>query len=65
MLMYDTGAFDLFDPAHAPFIPALANEIPSGVCDPHSRPRNTPAKKLQLANFLRPGGQIENFCIDV
>jgi len=61
-VMYDTGAFDLFNPAHQPFIPALSNIIPSGVCDPHGGPRSIPAATRQLVNFLQPGGQVENFC---
>ena len=61
--MYDTGAFDLFDPAqHAPFIPPLSNLIPSGVCDPHGDRPRIPAGIRMLTNFLRPGGQIENIC---
>ncbi len=65
VILYDTGAFDLFNPAHQATIPLLANQIPSGVCDPHNGPRHTPAKKLQLVNFLRPGGKVENFCTGV
>jgi hypothetical protein len=61
-VMYDTGAFDLFNPAHQPFIPLLANVIPSPVCDPHGDRPAIPASIRQLANFLRPGGQVENFC---
>jgi hypothetical protein len=61
-VIYDTGAFDLFNPAHQPFIPPLSNIIPSGVCDPHNMPRNTPAAIRQLINFLQPGGQVSNFC---
>jgi hypothetical protein len=61
-VMYDTGAFDLFNPLHQPFIPALSNVIPSGVCDPHGGPRSTPAAIRQLVHFLQPGGQVENFC---
>ncbi|MFN8642352.1 MAG: hypothetical protein U0802_12115 [Candidatus Binatia bacterium] len=61
-VMYDSGAFDIFNPAHEPFIPPLANRIPSPVCDPHGARPAIPAGIRQLANFLRPGGQIENFC---
>jgi pimeloyl-ACP methyl ester carboxylesterase len=61
-VMYDTGAFDLFNPAHAPFIPPLANQIPSSVCDPHGARPSIPASIRQLARFLQPGGQVENFC---
>jgi hypothetical protein len=61
-IMYDTGAFDLFNPAHAPHIPPLSNIIPTDVCDPHNGPRQTPAAVRQLIAFLQPGGQISNFC---
>jgi hypothetical protein len=61
-VMYDTGAFDLFNPDHQPFIPPLANLIPSGVCDPHGARPRIPASIRQLVNFLRPNGQVENFC---
>jgi hypothetical protein len=64
-VMFDTGAFDLFDPADQPFIPPLANLIPSPVCDPHSdRPRIPDGIKM-LANFLQPDGQVANFCNDL
>ena len=53
--MYDTGSFDLFDPAHQPFIPPLANLIPSGVCDPHGARPRIPAGIRMLTNFLRAG----------
>jgi hypothetical protein len=60
---YDTGSFDLADPAHERFIPPLANLAaePDG-CDPHARRGLIPASLRQLAAFLRPGGAIENFC---
>jgi len=61
-VLYDTGAFDIFNPAHQPFIPPLSNIIPSGVCDPHSGPRRIPAAVQQLVEFLQPGGEVENFC---
>jgi hypothetical protein len=61
-VMYDTGAFDLFNPEHQQFIPPLANLIPSGVCDPHGARPFIPASIRQLVNFLQPGGLIENFC---
>ena len=48
----------LFNPAHQPFIPPLANVIPSSVCDPHSAPRKIPAGIQQLIDFLQPGGQV-------
>jgi hypothetical protein len=61
-VLWDFGAFDLFDPAHAPHIPPLSNIIPTSVCDPHNGPRAIPAAVQQLIAFLQPGGQISNFC---
>ena len=63
LVVYDTGSFDIFDPAHVPFIPPLANVIPSGVCDPHSARPGIPASIDQVTNFLQPGGQVVNFCV--
>jgi len=62
MVVYDAGSFDLFNPLHEPFIPPLKNLVPSSVCDPHGARRRIPAGIVQLTNFLRPGGQVENFC---
>ena len=62
MILYDQGTYDIYDPAQTPFIPALANEIPSSVCDPHSARVTIPASIDQLLSFLQPGGLIENFC---
>jgi hypothetical protein len=71
LVIYDTGSFDIFNPAHygvdglgRQLIPPLANEIPSDVCDPHGRRGVIPASIDQLQGFLQPGGQIENFCTD-
>jgi hypothetical protein len=61
-VMYNTGSFDLFNPAHQPFIPPLANLIPSTKCDPHGARPAIPAGVEQLYNFLQPGGQVVNFC---
>jgi hypothetical protein len=62
-VVYDTGSFDVTDPADQPFIPPLANlqPVPNG-CDPHARRLTIPASLEQLAHFLQPGGRIENFC---
>jgi len=61
--IYDTGYFDIFDPAQAPFLPPLANLIPSSKCDPHGTPRlSIPASMQQLNAFLQPGGRVFNFC---
>jgi len=62
MVVWDTGSFDILDPAQAPFIPALANEIPSRVCDPHGFRPAIPSSIEMLLDFLRPGGRIENRC---
>ncbi|MFP6579719.1 MAG: hypothetical protein VCC02_07935, partial [Myxococcota bacterium] len=61
-VMWDTGVFDVFDPAYDAVIPALANAIPSGVCDPHNGRLAIPAAFEQLARFHLPGGQVENTC---
>lgn len=64
--IYDTGYFDIYNPAHAPFLPPLANLIPSPKCDPHGTPRlSIPASVRQLAAFLRPDGRVFNFCTGV
>ena len=62
-IIYHVGDLDIYDPAHAPFLPPLANSIPSSVCDPHGGRRlSIPASVSQLDAFLRPGGLIFNFC---
>ena len=61
-VMYDSGAFDLFNPLHQPHIPPLANLMPDAKCDPHGSPRRTPAHVLQFYDFLQPGGVIANTC---
>lgn len=61
-VMYDSGAFDLFDPLHQPHIPPLANLFPTTKCDPHGSPRRTPAHVLQFYDFFQPGGQLINYC---
>jgi len=62
-VVYDTGSFELDDPADAPFIPPLANlQAQPNRCDPHPRRGFIPASVEQLLQFLQPGGTIENFC---
>jgi hypothetical protein len=63
LVVYDTGSFDFDNPAHAEFIPPLANlqAVPNG-CDPHGLRGFIPASIQQLLTFLQPGGRIENFC---
>jgi hypothetical protein len=60
---YDTGSFDLANPAHTPFIPPLTNvQATPNSCDPHGRRGFIPASLLQLVGFFQPGGRIESFC---
>ena len=62
-VIYDTGYFDVFDPAFDAVIPPLSNQLPSPVCDPHGLPRlSIEAGIDQRLEFLRPGGRIFNFC---
>jgi len=61
-VMWDVGSFDLFNPAHQPFIPPLANSIPSSKCDPHAARPTIPAAIEMLYNFMQPTGQIDNTC---
>jgi hypothetical protein len=66
-VVYDTGSYDVDNPAHRPFIPPLGNRPPTiddNRCDPHGLRGLIPASIDQLLGFLRPGGQIENFCAD-
>jgi pimeloyl-ACP methyl ester carboxylesterase len=63
LVMYDTGVFDPSNPAHVPFIPPLANVQPvENGCDPHRRQAFTPVAIEQLFEFLRPDGEVVNFC---
>ncbi|MBP1686399.1 MAG: hypothetical protein H6Q33_2542 [Deltaproteobacteria bacterium] len=63
LVIYDTGSFNLANPAHAKFIPPLANLAPqTSCCDPHPVRGFIPASVEQLQTFLQPGGQIMNFC---
>jgi pimeloyl-ACP methyl ester carboxylesterase len=63
LVMYNTGSFDLNNPAHAPFIPPLANlQAQPNRCDPHGLQATIPAAIDQIEAFLQPGGQIQNFC---
>ena len=64
LVFYDTGAFDVFDPLYDPYIPPLANRIPSSKCDPHGERFTIPASIDQLLEFLRPGGTVRNYCTD-
>jgi hypothetical protein len=63
LVTYDTGSFDLDNPEHEPFIPKLANlQAEPNDCDPHGLQGLIPAALDQLREFLRPGGQVVNFC---
>jgi hypothetical protein len=62
-VIYDTGGYDLSNPADAPFIPPLANlTAQENRCDPHPRSFFIPASIQQFLAFMQPGGKIENFC---
>ena len=59
---YDTGSFDLTNPAHAPFVPPLANlQAQPSKCDPHGLQGFIPASIMQLETFFGDWG-ILNFC---
>lgn len=63
LVIYDTGSFALNNPAHARFIPPLANMAPiRNCCDPHAIRGYIPASLDQLQVFLKPGGTVANFC---
>jgi len=63
-IVYDTGSFDVTNPAHLPFIPPLVNRpAVSNRCDPHTRQGFIPASIDQLKAFL-DGLGILNFCTD-
>ncbi len=64
VIYYDTGALDVNNPAHIPFIPPVGNE--QGIqnrCDPHGQRTGIPASVAQLLGFWN-NGVIENFCTD-
>jgi hypothetical protein len=65
MTVWSTGSFDLWNPAHAPYIPPLDNRIPSNVCDPHGGRPSIRAGVQQMLNFLQPGGLAANTCAGV
>jgi pimeloyl-ACP methyl ester carboxylesterase len=65
MQIWSTGAFDLWNPAQQQYLPPLANQIPSNVCDPHGQRPTIRASVQQMLDFLRPGGVITNKCTGV
>jgi len=59
---YDTGSFDLNNPAHTPFIPPLANlQATPNACDPHPLQGFIPASLQQLKTFFADAGVV-NYC---
>lgn len=63
-IVYDTGALDIDNPAHLPFIAPLGNEQPvQSICDPHGQRTSIPASVAQLRGFWDTG-LIQNFCTD-
>jgi len=65
MQVWSTGSFDLWNPAHQQYIPPLANQIPSDVCDPHTARPSIRASVQQMLDFLQPGGVITNKCAGI
>jgi hypothetical protein len=65
MTIWSTGSFDLWNPAHQPYIPPLDNRIPSSVCDPHGGRPSIRAGVQQMLDFLQPGGLVANTCSGV
>ncbi len=61
VIFHDLGELDVLNPAHQQFLPPLANQFSSGVCDPHSRHVSSPATIRQAMQFLQTG-LIENTC---
>lgn len=65
LVTWDTGSFDVFDPAYDGVTPALSNTIVDpDRCDPHNFRFAIPASLTQLLDFLAPGGKIFNTCTD-
>lgn len=61
LVFHHLGELDILDPAHAPFIPPLANLFPAGECDPHGRQASTPASIRQILRFFI-SGEVVNTC---
>lgn len=63
--VYDTGSFDVNNPADQPFIPPLVNRpAQPNHCDPHPIQGHIPAFLDQLRVFFQPDGKVLNFCDD-
>ena len=73
LVIYDTGSFDIFDPAHYASTSRPAADSAAGQPDSRApcairtarRGISIPASIDQLTAFLQPGGQILNFCTGV
>jgi len=64
-VVYDTGSFDVANPAHTRFIPPLLNRPATrNRCDPHGQRGFIPASIDQLLGFFSETGLIENHCAD-
>jgi hypothetical protein len=62
LVFHHMGQLDITNPAHAPHIPPLTNDVASGACDPHGVPKaSTPTSILQSIDFLTTG-QVTNPC---
>jgi hypothetical protein len=62
LVFHHLGELDILNPAHAPHIPPLTNDVASGACDPHGVPKaSTPTSIIQSVDFLRTG-MVTNPC---
>ncbi len=62
---YSFNEIDIYNPAHAPYIPPLANRGSDvSICNSHGRNSVIPAAQAQILDFLRPGGAFVNHCVD-
>jgi hypothetical protein len=61
LAFHHNGELDITNPAHAAYIPPLANLFPSDVCDPHPRHASIRAVIRQMLNFIA-SGEIANEC---
>lgn len=62
LVFHHVGQLDILDPAHAPYIPPLTNDVAMDPCDPHGVPKSSvPTSIRQSIDFLLTG-QASNFC---